>query len=96
MVKADIRLGLTPAFKRIAYHYLLRGVGTHVPVETPHPHYSKVVVRELYEFRENPHDETAHAGGVVVEFFREDRKVRWVEFRCSPVGGGGTPLIRAV
>ena len=96
MVKADARLGLTPAFKRIAYHYLKKGIGEYAPDAAPHPHYDKVVVRELYEFRVNPHDDTSYAGGVTVEFLREGRRVRWVEFRCSPVGGGGAPVIRAV
>lgn len=96
MSKIETRLGLTPAFQRIAYYYLRLGEGTYIPAGGDHPHYDRVVVRELYEFKENPQVPGERSGGLVVEFFKAERRVRWVEFRCQVVGGGGQPLIRQV
>lgn len=91
--KAERRLGLTPAFKRIAFYYLKLGYGRYVP---DHPHYDEVIVKELYEFGENPRVEGEHAGGVIVEFYREKQRVKWVEFRCQVTGGGGQDVIKRV
>lgn len=84
-------LGLTPAFKRIAYYYLCLGYGDYFPQD--HPHYDRIIVRELYEFSENLTDTNEHAGGTIVEFFRQSKRVRWVEFRCQAVGGGGEAVL---
>lgn len=92
-MKAEQLLGLTPVIKRIAYHYLLRGVGEY-PVD--HPHYDKIIVRPLYDFRENPEVVGEHAGGLCVEFYRNAQRIRWVDFRCQVVGGGGAPIVRTV
>jgi hypothetical protein len=32
----------------------------------------------------------------VVEFRRAGKRIRWVEFACRDVGGGGEPIIREV
>lgn len=96
MSKAEQRLGLTPMIKRIAYYYLRFGEGIYTPDGGRHPHYNRVVVRELYEFKENTQVEGEHAGGMIVEFFKDNRRIRWVEFRCQVVGGGGEALIRRV
>jgi len=90
--KAERRIGLTPAFKRIAYYYLKLGFGKYTPRN--HPHYDVVWVRELYDFREGTGSE--YAGGIVVEFYKGDRKVKWVEFRCQAVGGGGQDVIKRI
>jgi hypothetical protein len=89
-------LGLTPALQRIAYYYLRLGEGEYVPDGGNHPHYTKVVVRELYEFKGNPRNTEERSGGIVVEFFKEDHRIRWVEFRCQVVGGGGEAIIKRV
>lgn len=85
--RAERRLGLTPALKRIAHYYLCLGRGEYQPKN--HPHYDRVVVRELYEFMENPTLAGSYAGGTVVEFFAGTQRVKFVEFRCEVVGGGG-------
>lgn len=90
--KAERRIGLTPAFKRIAYYYLKLGFGKYTPRN--HPHYDLVVVRELYEFWEPIPNE--HAGGIIVEFYHGKQRVKWVEFRCQAVGGGGQDVIKRV
>lgn len=92
--KTEARLGLNPAFLRIAFYYVRLGEGEYTPKN--HPHYDRVVVRELYEFGENPTTVGEYAGGMVVEFFHESRRVKFVEFRCQVVGGGGDPIIHAV
>lgn len=89
-------IGLTPMIKRIAYYYLRLGEGIYAPDGGNHPHYNRVVVRELYDFRENPKVEGEHAGGMIVEFFKDDRRIRWVDFRCQVIGGGGEAIIKRV
>lgn len=93
MSRAEQRIGLTPLTKRLAHYYLRLGEGDYYPV---HPHYDRVTVRELYEFQENPQIEGEHAGGTLVEFFKDGHRVRWVEFRCQVVGGGGESVLKRV
>jgi hypothetical protein len=90
--KAERRIGLTPAFKRIAYYYVKLGYGKYTPKN--HPHYDMVLVRELYDFKEGT--DGKYAGGIVVEFYLNGQKVKWVEFRCQAVGGGGEDAIKRV
>jgi hypothetical protein len=92
--KAEARLGLTPAFLRIAHYYLLLGYGEYYPKH--HPHYDHVVVRLLYDFGENPMVPGEYAGGSVVEFFQGDRRIKFVDFRNQVVGGGGDSLLKEV
>jgi hypothetical protein len=92
--KAERLLGLTPAFKRIAHYYVCLGFGEYHPKQ--HPHYDRVIVRELYEFGENPRVEGEHAGGTIVEFYQGTQRVKWVEFRCQVTGGGGEDVIKRV
>jgi hypothetical protein len=96
MSKTERIIGLTPMIKRIAYYYLRLGEGEYFPAGGNHPYYDKIIVRELYEFKENPLVEGEHSGGMVVEFFRKMRRIRWVEFRCQVVGGGGEVTIKRV
>jgi len=93
-VAAERRLGLTPAFKRTAYYYLCVGVGEYKP--QGHAHYDRVVVRLLYEMMENPMVAGEHAGGLVVEFFLGLYRVKFVEFRCQVVGGGGESVAQPI
>jgi hypothetical protein len=95
MSKTESLLGLTPAFQRIAYYYLRLGEGVYTPNDG-HPHYNKIIVRELYEFRENSLTPGERSGGLIVEFFKNNRRIRWLEFRCQVVGGGGEPLIKRI
>ena len=96
MSTAERVIGLTPMIKRIAYYYLRLGEGEYIPDGGNHPHYDRILVRELYEFKENPRVEDEHSGGMIVEFFKNKRRVRWVEFRCQVVGGGGEAVIKRV
>lgn len=96
MSKAERLLGLTPALQRIAYYYLRLGEGVYTPDGGRHPHYDRVAVRELYEFTENPLVAGERSGGMIVEFFKDNRRVKWIEFRCQVVGGGGDAAIKRV
>lgn len=89
-------IGLTPMIKRIAWYYVRLGEGEYIPDGGNHPHYDKIIVRELYEFKENPLVEGEHSGGMIVEFFRKNQRTRWIEFRCQVVGGGGEVTIKRV
>ena len=91
--KVDHRLGLTPMLKRLAFSYLQRGVGTY-PSE--HPAYDSVVVRSLYDWKTPSDPELPSQGGLVVEFHRAGRRIRWCEFGCRVIGGGGEPIVRDV
>lgn len=93
MSRIEHKLGLTPVLKRLAYHYLKKGVGSH---GIEHPDFDEVCVRELYDWHA-PEDRTLPPqGGLVVEFMWMGERVRWVEFGCHAIGGGGEPVIRSV
>ncbi len=93
MSKVEHKLGLTPVFKRLAFSYLLRGLGEH---SIAHPQYDKVVVRSLYDWKTPVDESIPSQGGAIVEFFCASKRVRWVEFGCRVVGGGGEPVVREV
>ena len=86
MGQSDVRLGLSNIVKRLAYHYLGKGIGTH---KIEHTVYDEVVVSEFDEWKENPLDLSEHGAGIRVEFRRQGKRVRWVEFRVHTAGGGG-------
>lgn len=95
MNKTEHMLGLTPYFKRLAYHYLCLGFGEYDPVG--YSQYDHVVVKPLYDFQQAPtgsFNEGRMQGGIVVEFFKENKRVRWVDFSVTPSGGGGDPILR--
>lgn len=91
--RTDHKLGLTPMLKRTAFHYLLKGIGEY---PSNLPSYDKVVVRSLYDWQTPQDEELPSQGGVVVEFWRGGKRIRWVDFGCRVVGGGGEPVLREV
>ena len=91
--RTDHKLGLTPMIKRAAFYYLLLGRGEHV---SNLPGYDKVVVKPLYDWKNAPDETQPSQGGAVVEFWRDGKRVRWVDFGCRVVGGGGPPLLHEV
>lgn len=93
MSRVEHKLGITPILKRLAYHYLLKGVGSHA---IEHHVYDEVVVRELYDWHSPSDKKMPPQGGIVVEFRRLGERVRWVEFGCHYIGGGGESIIREV
>lgn len=93
MSRVDHKLGLTPVFKRLAFSFLQRGLGEY-PIE--HPQYDKVVVKSLYDWRTPVDENVPSQGGLVVEFWKATKRVRWVEFGCRVIGGGGEPIVREV
>jgi hypothetical protein len=93
MSRVDHKLGLTPMLKRRAFNYLLKGMGEH---ESDHPAYDKVVVKSLYDWQTPGDENLPSQGGAVVEFHKGGKRVRWVEFGCRVIGGGGDPIVREV
>lgn len=95
MSQIETRLGLSNILKRLAYHYVLKGVGVY-PISNPQ--YDKVEVKELYGWRANPEVElempAEYGAGLVVNFFKNNRRVRYVEFGVRYVGGGGDEAIK--
>ncbi len=92
MTKTETILGLTPITKRLAYHFLCRGVGKYRMVD--HPYYDEAVVEELYPWRPNPENKEDYGAGIKVTFYRKKEKVRHVEFGVRFIGGGGEEMIR--
>jgi hypothetical protein len=79
--------------KRRAFNYLLKGTGTY---PSDHPAYDSVVVKPLYDWVTPTDENLPSQGGAVVEFHKDGKRVRWVEFGCRVIGGGGEPIIREV
>lgn len=86
----ETRLGLTPVFKRLAYSFLMKGIGHH---EIDHPLYDAVVVSELYPWQTNPERTDEYGAGVTVTFFKNGIRIRWAEFSVRCNGGGGDAAI---
>jgi len=92
MSRVEHKLGITEVLKRLAFYYLKKGEGSH---SIEHHVYDEVVVRELYDWH-SPDKKMPPKGGMVVEFRRLGERVRWVEFGCHYIGGGGESIIREV
>jgi len=93
MSRIERAIGLSPVLKRLAFHYLRKGVGRH-PI-FGHPIYDSVVVKDLYDWN-SPNDELPPQGGLVVEFHQKGKKIRFVEFSIVQTGGGGESILREV
>lgn len=92
--RVEHQLGLSPVFKRLAYRYLRKGVGSHA-VEPPYDmFYDEVIVRDLYDWHAPNDGKVPPQGGLIVEFMYIGKRVRWVEFGCHYTGGGGEPIMR--
>lgn len=98
MSRSEHRLGLTPVLQRHAWHYLKKGLGSHAVLPPYDAFYDEVVVRELYEWHSPavPREDMPPAGGIVVEFKRMGQRVRWVEFGCRFIGGGGESILNEI
>lgn len=95
MSRLEHGIGITPVLLRHAFHCLQKGIGSH-PVDPPFDaFYDEVVVSELYPWS-SPTGDLPSQGGFSVEFRRQGERVRWVEFACRYVGGGGPPILKEV
>jgi len=90
MGRIETTIGLTPILKRLAYSYLCKGFGRHA---IKHAVYDEVEVETLYPWQANPEDPNDHGAGIKVTFYREKKRVRWVEFAVRFAGGGGNPAV---
>lgn len=91
MSRVEHKLGLSPVLKRLAFSYLKLGLGSHA---IEHPVFDEVCVEELYDWHAPENRDLPPRGGLVVVFMREGKRVRWVEFSCGFVGGGGASIMR--
>jgi len=91
MSHVDTRLGTTPILQRLAYSFLCRGLGMY---PTQHGEYDTVIVRELYPWTQNPNDADEYGGGIIVEFYSDAKRKRFVEFGVRRIGSGGAPAVR--
>lgn len=92
-MKVEHKLGLTPVLKRLAWHYLQKGIGSHA---IEHHVYDEVIVKQLYDWHAPENRDLPEQGGMVVAFMRVGERVRWVEFGVRFTGGGGESIIREV
>lgn len=88
MTTTESKLGLTNIVKRLAYSFLLQGTGKHT---IDHDVYDEVEVSSLYPWMPNPtiSNGEEYGAGIKVTFYRQGKRVRWVEFSVRDVGGGG-------
>ncbi len=86
MTNIETKLGLTNITKRLAYDFLLRGVGEH---DIDHDVYDKVEVSELYHWKPHLDGSGDYGAGIKVTFYHSGHRVRWVEFAVRDIGGGG-------
>lgn len=91
--KEDHLAGITPIVIRRAAYYLSLGEGEYFP---EHPHYDKVTVERTYDITQNPLDELEWSMGMIVNFHKDGRRVRWIEFGCRLIGAGGDPIVQEV
>lgn len=91
----DHRIGLTPLMIRRAAYYLKLGQGDYYPC---HPHFDKVVVSTSYDIRQPCSDVGGDewSQGMLVSFYKEGRRIRWLEFGCRLVGAGGDSIVKPV
>lgn len=91
---SEALLGITPVLKRLAFHYLQKGLGSHA-VEAPYNvFYDEIIVKPLYDWTSIEGHEPQ--GGLVVEFWWVGKRIRWVEFGAHVIGGGGDPILRKI
>lgn len=93
MQSEDHRIGITPILLRRAAYYLSLGVGEYFP---EHPHYDKITVDEQYPLTQNPSDHFVWAVGFRVSFYKDNRRVRWIDFCSTTTGAGGDPILKKV
>lgn len=89
----DHSFGITPIVIKRAAYYLTLGLGEYLPT---HPHYDKVVVEKLYDITINPANPLEWSLGIVVSFYKDSRRIRWIDFGCRITGTGGDSLLRKV
>jgi len=93
MLSSDHYIGITPIVLKRAAYYLSLGIGEYFP---EHPHFDRVTVEKIYEFTQNPENTYEWSQGVVVSFYKDKRRLRWVDFGCRVIGAGGDPILTKV
>ena len=93
MTNIETRLGLTNIVKRLAYFYLLKGVGVY-PVENAW--FDEVKVEEFNPWQPNILDPEEYGAGIRVSFYCEGHRVRFVEFSLRCAGGGGDEAVKLI
>jgi hypothetical protein len=78
--------------KRLAFYYLKKGMGQHPSLL---PSYDTVFVKLLYDWCVST-DAVPAQGGICVEFWKDGKRIRWVDFSVRIAGGGGDPIVREV
>jgi len=91
--KDDHMMGITPITLRRAGYYLSLGTGVYYP---DHPHFDQVVVEQTYPVTQHPEVSAEWSQGMQINFYKDGRRVRWVEFGCRLVGAGGDAILHEV
>lgn len=95
MSKTETRIGLTNILKRFAYHcFLTFSPGRHALKDNPY--YDEVEIEEIYPWSPNPENDSEYGAGVSVSFYKNNKKIRFVEFSIRFTGGGGQDIIHLV
>ena len=88
--RAARKLGLTPILVRLAWSFVLKGVGTHY---IDHKDYDNVVVTSMYSWTVVDNE---GQGGTLVAFRASRETIKTVEFGTRVIGGRGDPIVRQV
>ena len=81
------RVGVTPTVVRLAWHYAIKGVGTHY---IEHSYFNNVKVETLYDWTSV---NQVGRGGLRVNFRKGKEVIRYVELGVETIGAGGKPLV---
>lgn len=85
------KLGLTPIYVRLAAKYLEKGVGTY-PCDSFGYDEVRVSVERGWNNYARKGDPPAYFMEFRVEFYADEKRKKWVEFKASMVGGGSSNL----
>lgn len=93
MTNIETRIGLTNIVKRLAYFYMLKGIGEY-PMENAW--FDLARVEEFCPWQPSIVDPEEYGAGIRVSFFCKGYRVRFVEFRVRCAGGGGDEVIKLI
>jgi len=85
------RIGLSKYDLRLGAFYCALGIGTYHP--KGYANFDAVVVRELMPWQASD-DFTRSTLILIVEFFRGPVRCKFIEYRISPTGFGGQPVMQ--
>ena len=96
MTKESQLQGITPYLLRLASHYAALGIGVYRP--KGYAQFDRIEVRQLAPWTPGPVGSsiTESMMVLIVEFYQDERRTKYVEFALSPAGFGGDPILQRI